>query len=159
MLIGEHKFSATLPCRVPHIWPRTVGSNHFRPLSNPMPLLLFLYGTLHPDRAPAEIAVASRRLTPIARGTIRARLLDLGDYPGIILEDPTTDGPVALIEAPTVPGEVFSVPDAATLAELDRYEDFRPTDPAASLFLRKKAIVTFDDGSQQSCWVYVYNRA
>ena len=27
--------------------------------------LLFIYGTLHPDRAPAEIAAAARRLQPI----------------------------------------------------------------------------------------------
>ena len=116
-----------------------------------MPTLLFLYGTLHPDRAPAEIASAARRLTPVARGAIRARLYDLGAYPGVILAeeaDPT---------APKVSGQIFAVPDAATLAALDRYEDFRPEDPAASLFLRTKAVVTLDDGSCQTCWVYVYN--
>jgi|HubBroStandDraft_6_1064221.scaffolds.fasta_scaffold438973_1 gamma-glutamylcyclotransferase (GGCT)/AIG2-like uncharacterized protein YtfP len=113
---------------------------------------LFIYGTLHPDRAPAEIAPAARRLTSVARGTIRARLYNLGAYPGVILADETDP------TAPIVPGEVFLVPDAATLAALDAYEDFRPQDPAASLFLRKKAVVTLDDGSHESCWVYVYNR-
>ena len=114
-----------------------------------MPELLFIYGTLHPDRAPAEIADAARRLTSIGRGTIRARLYNLGSYPGIVLDN-TARKPV--------PGEVFLVPDATTFARLDWYEDFRPDDPTQSLYLRKKTIVTFDDGSQQSCWVYVYNR-
>ena len=113
-----------------------------------MPDLLFIYGTLHPDRAPAEITAAARRLIPHGRGTIRARLYDLRAYPGVILDE----------AAPEIPGEVFLVPEAATLAALDAYEDFRPDDPTSSLFLRTKAIVTLDDGSQELCWVYVYNR-
>jgi gamma-glutamylcyclotransferase (GGCT)/AIG2-like uncharacterized protein YtfP len=117
-----------------------------------MPDRLFIYGTLHPDRAPAEIAPAARRLTPHARGTIRARLYNLGAYPGVILADETDP------TAPEVPGEVFLVPDAATLAALDAYEDFRPDDPTNSLFLRTKAVVALDDGSSQLCSVYVYNQ-
>jgi len=117
-----------------------------------MPTRLFIYGTLHPDRAPAEIAPVTRRLTSIGRGTIRARLYNLGEYPGAILADESDPA------APTVSGEVFLVPDAATLSALDAYEDYRPDSPADSLFLRKEAVVTFDDGSRKSCWVYVYNR-
>jgi gamma-glutamylcyclotransferase (GGCT)/AIG2-like uncharacterized protein YtfP len=117
-----------------------------------MPTYLFIYGTLHPDRAPAEIAPAARRLQPIGCGTIRGRLYNLGEYPGVILADDTDLG------APTVPGEVFLVPDDATLAALDAYEDYRPDSPTDSLFLRTKTVVTFDDGSRKSCWVYVYNR-
>ena len=113
-----------------------------------MSTLLFIYGTLHPDRAPAEIAFAARRLVPHARGTIRACLYNLGAYPGVILDD----------TAAPIPGEVFLVPEAATLARLDAYEDYRPADPANSLFLREKTVVTFDDGTTQVCWVYTYNR-
>jgi gamma-glutamylcyclotransferase (GGCT)/AIG2-like uncharacterized protein YtfP len=113
-----------------------------------MPDLLFIYGTLHPDRAPAEIAATARRLQPHDRGTIRARLYNLGAYPAIILDEAAAE----------VPGEMFLVPDAITLAALDAYEDFRPDDPTSSLFLRTKAIVTLDDGSPELCWVYVYNR-
>lgn len=113
-----------------------------------LPTTLFIYGTLHPDRAPAEIAHAVSRLIPQGRGSIRARLYNLGAYPGIILDD----------SAPKIPGEVFCVPDASTLAALDAYEDYRPSDPEASLFLRTQALITLDDGSSQLCWVYVYNR-
>jgi gamma-glutamylcyclotransferase (GGCT)/AIG2-like uncharacterized protein YtfP len=110
--------------------------------------LLFIYGTLHPDRAPREIASVARTLTLIGRATIRARLLDLGAYPGIVLDD----------AAAAIAGELFLVPDAATLAALDAYEDYRPGDPATSLFLRTKAVVTLDGGRERICWVYVYNR-
>jgi gamma-glutamylcyclotransferase (GGCT)/AIG2-like uncharacterized protein YtfP len=113
----------------------------------PMPTLLFIYGTLHPDRAPGEIAAVARRLTSIGPATIRARLYKLGAYPGAILDD----------AAPPVPGHVFTVPDDETLAALDAYEDYRPGDPANSLFLREKAVVTLDDGTHQTCWVYLYN--
>jgi len=46
---------------------------------------------------------------------------------------------------------------AGTLAALDRYEDFRPDDPEASLFLRVEAEVTLHDVRTVMCWVYVYN--
>lgn len=112
-----------------------------------MPTCLFIYGTLHPNRAPAEIAAAARRLTSIGPATIRARLYNLGAYPGAIL-DPT---------AAPIPGELFAVPDAATLAALDTYEDFRPADPDASLYLRVETTATMRDGSHRPCWVYAYN--
>jgi len=109
---------------------------------------LFIYGTLHPDRAPREIASVASRLTPVGRAKIHARLLNLGEYPGIVLD----------ANAASIPGELFIVPDGATLAALDAYEGYWPDDPAGSLFLRTKAVVTLDDGSEIPCWVYVYNR-
>ena len=114
-----------------------------------MPGILFIYGTLHPDRAPAEVAAFARRLKPIGPATIRGHLYNLGSYPGVILDS----------AAPPIPGELFAVPDAETLAALDVYEDFRPDDPSNSLFLRQRTIATLEDGTQQACWVYTYNRA
>ena len=113
-----------------------------------MPILLFIYGTLHPDRAPRAIAHAARRLASIGPATICGRVYDLGAYPGAIL-DPA---------APPIPGELFAVPDEATLAALDAYEDYRPDAPASSLFLRVETTATMPDGSHHPCWVYVYNR-
>lgn len=112
-----------------------------------MPTHLFLYGTLHPDRAPREIAAAARRLTLIGPATIHARVYNLGEYPGAVLD----------ASAPPLPGHLFAVPDAQTLAALDSYEDFRPADPAASLFLRVATTATLPDGSHHPCSVYVYN--
>jgi gamma-glutamylcyclotransferase (GGCT)/AIG2-like uncharacterized protein YtfP len=120
-----------------------------------MPTLLFLYGTLHPDRAPAEIAHAARRLTLIGPAAIRARVYNLGAYPGAILENEDEKHDQT---APPLPGHLFTVPDAETLARLDAYEDFGPASPEASLFLRVPTTATTPDGSLHPCWVYVYNR-
>jgi gamma-glutamylcyclotransferase (GGCT)/AIG2-like uncharacterized protein YtfP len=57
-----------------------------------------------------------------------------------------------------VRGELFAVPDAETLAQMDAYEGFYPGDAAASLFLRVMTTVALEDGPSESCWVYVYNR-
>ncbi len=128
------------------------------------PILLFIYGTLHPDRAPREIAPVTRRLRSIGPAIIRGRLLDLGEYPGLVLEDSGDAAGRAQPEGGAasgfedIPGEVFEVPDLATLDALDRYEDFRADDPETSLFLRVEAPATMEDGRTLSCWVYVYNR-
>ena len=116
------------------------------------PFLLFVYGTLHPERAPAGIAHAARKLKRIGSATLRGRLIDLGDYPGLLLADGNDSG------AGSVRGEIFVVPDLITLAELDGYEDYSPSNPAASLFRRVKVTAHAADGSPTVCWVYVYNR-
>ncbi len=111
---------------------------------------IFVYGTLHPDRAPQEIAQAVRSLRPIGQGTICGRLYNFGDYPGVVLDQ--TAGQL-------VPGSVYALPaDTGVLAELDRYEEFEPDNVEHSLFVRAKTTVTFADGQQRQCWVYVYNK-
>ncbi len=127
-----------------------------------MPDLLFIYGTLHPERAPAAIAATARLLKPFggpkSRATIQGRLYDLGPYPGVHLSDDPAD---------TVSGHLFQLPaDPASsgslarsvLARFDEYEDFRPDDPANSLFLRQRTFATLEDGTRHPCWVYLYNR-
>jgi gamma-glutamylcyclotransferase (GGCT)/AIG2-like uncharacterized protein YtfP len=110
---------------------------------------LFVYGTLHPDRAPREIADLVRRFEHIGEGTVRGRLYDLGSFPAIILD--RKSGPIR--------GEVFAVPrEPNALARLDAYEEYSPEAPDDSLFLRRKTKVTLDDGSAAQCWVYVYNK-
>jgi gamma-glutamylcyclotransferase (GGCT)/AIG2-like uncharacterized protein YtfP len=119
-----------------------------------MPDLLFIYGTLHPDRAPAEIAPVTRTLRWISPAKIRGTLLDLGAYPGVILDAESTE---------EVAGELFALPvrpeaQARTWARLDAYEGFDSLDSAASLFVRQRAWATLPDGSQILCFVYSYNQ-
>lgn len=108
---------------------------------------LFVYGTLHPERAPAEIRPVVRRLRLIGPATIVGRLHDLGAYPGL-----TLDG------EQTVPGHVFALPgDPGVLAALDAYEGFDPESAERSLFLRSERHVRLDDGAEMLCWVYLYH--
>ncbi len=110
---------------------------------------LFVYGTLNPDRAPDEISGAVKRLRRIGNGTIRGKLYDLGDYPAVVVEQNTRN---------KVEGSVFALPDdPQTLAKLDEYEEFRPSDPRNSLFVRAKRTVTLANGRRRRCWVYLYN--
>lgn len=109
--------------------------------------LIFVYGTLHPDRAPEEIVRVARRLELIGEGKIAARKYQFRHYPAIVLD-----------AAGEVAGHVFRVPDTALWADLDAYERYHPTRHDTSLFLRKRATVTMADGSALEAWVYVYAR-
>lgn len=110
---------------------------------------LFVYGTLSPRRAPAEIAGAVRRLRRMGPGTVRGKLYDLGEYPGAVLSRTSRS---------QVRGEIFELPeDPEVLRSLDDYEGFKPGSPKGSLFLRKKWPVTMNDGRRLTCWVYIYN--
>jgi gamma-glutamylcyclotransferase (GGCT)/AIG2-like uncharacterized protein YtfP len=114
---------------------------------------LFIYGTLHPSRAPAEIGPTVALLKPLGPAILHGRLLDLGAYPGLVLPGPDE-----------IPGELFALPDDRALrarawAALDAYEDFRPEAPDSSLFTRVLTRVTLPDGSAQTAWVYLFNQS
>jgi gamma-glutamylcyclotransferase (GGCT)/AIG2-like uncharacterized protein YtfP len=114
-----------------------------------MPYPLFVYGTLHPDRAPAAIAPAVRTFRRLGPATVPGRLYDLGEYPGIHLNVP---------DPQLIPGTLFHLPeDPAILAQLDAYEGFDPAFPAQSLFLRQLTSATLPDGTTLACWIYLYN--
>lgn len=112
---------------------------------------LFIYGTLLPHEAPTEIASVVKRFRRLGSAKVRGKLYDLGEFPGAIL-DPTS--------RTLIHGELVALPsDDQALQILDRYEEFDPTDPKSSLFVRKKAIVRMANGSNREGWVYVYNRS
>ena len=72
--------------------------------------LLFVYGTLHPDRAPAEIRRAVLQLLLIGPATIRGEVRDLGEYPALL----------ARSRRGVVVGTLFGLPDdPAVLNALD----------------------------------------
>jgi len=110
---------------------------------------LFVYGTLHPDRAPAEIAnVMMKKLRPLGEGTIRARLHHFREYPAIKMDT----------EALTkVAGHVFRLSNDSDLERLDAYEEYYPAAAEKSLFRRKPVQVRLTNGSAVECWVYEYN--
>ena len=132
-----------------------------------MSIRLFAYGTLRQGSAPAEIAAAVASLRSVGRGIARGRLYSLGAYPGASFEirGATAGGAAAAVGAERIEGwieiegEVYEVPDARVWQELDAYEGFEPSDPAASLFLRREIDVRMIDGGEIAvCWAYEYNR-
>jgi gamma-glutamylcyclotransferase (GGCT)/AIG2-like uncharacterized protein YtfP len=111
---------------------------------------LFLYGTLLPSEAPKEIASIVKRFRRLGSAHVRGRLYDFGEFPGAVL-DPSS--------RTIIHGELVVLPsDGRILQELDRYEEFDPSDPKRSLFVRKKAMVQMANGSSREGWIYVYNK-
>jgi gamma-glutamylcyclotransferase (GGCT)/AIG2-like uncharacterized protein YtfP len=110
---------------------------------------LFIYGTLHPEHAPEEIAAAVAQLQPVGQGTVPGQLYDLGDYPGAVVD------PMSLQR---ISGMVFQLPEHADLwPQFDAYEECNLDDPTQSLFLRARHEVKLDIGSILTCWIYIYN--
>jgi gamma-glutamylcyclotransferase (GGCT)/AIG2-like uncharacterized protein YtfP len=110
---------------------------------------LFVYGTLLPEHAPAEIADAVKRLQVVGRGRARGRLYDFGDYPGAI---------VAPSASSSINGLVYQIQgNSNVLRELDTYEGYDERHPERSLFLRKRRLITLDDGRRVLSWIYEYN--
>ena len=109
---------------------------------------VFFYGTL---MSPFNRA-GRQRITPSlrfkGRGTIQAKLFDLGIYPAAV---PAEDRSV-------VWGEVYEIADDATvLSALDEIEGYRPDEPERSLYTRALADVTLADGAVATAWTYFYN--
>jgi gamma-glutamylcyclotransferase (GGCT)/AIG2-like uncharacterized protein YtfP len=107
--------------------------------------MIFVYGTLRRGGV-REM----ERLFPgsvfLGVGRVRGRLYDLGEYPGLVLDE----------RAGEVVGEVYRV-SGETLVALDEIEDFRPDDSFKSLFVRKRVDVMGDEATRR-CWIYVWNR-
>src|SRR5437773_10086294 len=110
---------------------------------------VFLYGTLLPELAPANLRPLLARLEPVGRATVPGRLYDLGDYPGAVFD----------VSAPSsVHGRVFVLAGRDALREFDAYEGYDERDVSGSLYRRVRQLVTLDDGSKVTCWMYAYNR-
>ena len=112
-------------------------------------VFLFVYGTLM--RGFREDWRQKLGAEFIGRGTIRANLYDLGDYPGakVLGAEPGR----------RVSGELYRLrhPELA-LKTLDEYEEFSPLKPNRSLFIRRLVSVTLEDGRKRRAWAYLYNR-
>jgi len=113
-----------------------------------MPEHLFVYGTLDPRIAPPAVRPAVERLARVGPARVRGRLLDLGAYPGLILDPAGGD----------VHGTLFRLPqDPQVLERLDSYEGFDLREPQ-SLFARVEARALVEGGGKIDVWLYVYNQ-
>jgi gamma-glutamylcyclotransferase (GGCT)/AIG2-like uncharacterized protein YtfP len=108
------------------------------------PVRVFVYGTLmrgcsrHHFLSDAKFD---------GEGSTDGQLISLGEYP-------------ALIDvAGTVRGELYAFTDLpVALDVLDDVEEFDPSNPEGSEFVRDARHVRRDDGTELLAWLYVYNR-
>jgi len=101
---------------------------------------LFTYGTLRRAAPMHSLIAADVRFLGPAR--YRARLVDLGDFPGVV---------AAVSPQDVVVGEVFLLPAEVVvdvLARLDRYE--------GEAFVRRQVPVAGEDDREFVAWVYHY---
>lgn len=111
----------------------------------PIPTAIFTYGTLmRGQRSHDLLAPRVRRAHPSAH-VVRASLIHIDWYPGLILSD---EG--------FVHGELYELDDvAATLQELDSYEDFSGYDDQDSLY-RRSLVSALTNGGSTLAWTYIY---
>jgi len=87
----------------------------------------------------------------LGEGTCAGRLIDLGDYPGLLASG--TAGQI-------IHGEIIRLRDpAATFAWLDAYEDIDPADPSAGPYRRGLRPVRLDRARTVLCWLYLLRQA
>jgi pyruvate carboxylase len=111
--------------------------------------LLFVYGTLRRGFSRHKFLEAAGTVF-VSRGTTRARLFDLGEFPGAI---PSTR------DSDLLTGEVYRLANPVrALKLLDQVEAFGPVSPSTSLFRRALVEVTLENGSTVRAWVYWLNR-
>jgi gamma-glutamylcyclotransferase (GGCT)/AIG2-like uncharacterized protein YtfP len=110
---------------------------------------LFLYGTLLQPEPDKELALVVNRFHRIGAGSVRGRLYDFGDYPGAVI-DPSSNT--------SVHGELVELPEDESVFALDEYEEFNPTNPQHSLFVRTEVRIQLTDGQNVDAWMYVYNK-
>lgn len=101
--------------------------------------LVFVYGTLRRGgvRAMPGLFPGARF---VGGGGVRGSLYDLGEFPGLLLEE----------SGPPVVGEVYEV-DEEVLDRLDEIE--------ATSFYRRERVEVSLGGRRAECWVYVYDPA
>jgi gamma-glutamylcyclotransferase (GGCT)/AIG2-like uncharacterized protein YtfP len=108
---------------------------------------LFVYGTLMKRRIKATKLPVGDKMRFVGIGEIEAELYDLGEFPGAIENSGLH-----------VCGEVYEISSVETLRNLDVYEGYNPADPSASLFTRRKTVVSMKNGKKTVATVYFFNR-
>ena len=110
---------------------------------------VFVYGTLRRG-FPLHRHLKKMNAHYLGKGTVRAKLYDLGEYPGAVTSILPTD---------RIKGELYELAEPLRqLKELDTLEEFDPLHPAKSLFVRRSVVVRLEDGDQSRAWIYLLNK-
>lgn len=124
--------------------PRTRES---APTGADAPAALFVYGTL--KRGQPNSPLLARYPHAVEPAWTRGLLYDLGAYPALVVGEGTVRGELVRPAARDL---------ARLLALLDRLEDYRPDDPAGSLYLRRPVETWTAGGARAWAYAYLYNR-
>ena len=113
------------------------------------PKYLFVYGTLRRKRTPREMTPVMQKLEWVGKGSVLGRIYDLGNYPGAVFDQRSSQ---------QIQGEIYKLPlDGKVLEKLDAYEEFLPSRPDDSLFIRVVIPVQVKKGRRLNCWAYRFN--
>jgi gamma-glutamylcyclotransferase (GGCT)/AIG2-like uncharacterized protein YtfP len=111
----------------------------------PGPAAIFTYGTLMKGERNHDLLASQVRRAHGAARVAGAALVEIDWFPGLVLRD-----------GGSVHGELYEVADvAATLEELDSYEDFMGYQSGDSLYRRSLIQAQTPDGSALA-WTYIY---
>jgi gamma-glutamylcyclotransferase (GGCT)/AIG2-like uncharacterized protein YtfP len=111
---------------------------------------LFVYGSLMRGQPQNRVLSSLSGARRVGKAWVHGHLLDLGDYPGAVLDAG---------ESSQIEGEVWEVDyRPGTFRALDAYEEFFPTHPERSLFIRRKVRIYFRNDATTLAWIYVVRR-
>jgi gamma-glutamylcyclotransferase (GGCT)/AIG2-like uncharacterized protein YtfP len=112
---------------------------------------IFVYGTLREGRLEHVLPEIKRFVTYSEKGYVKGRLFDVGDFPG---------ARPARLDNKKVYGQLIEIKpehESDVFKELDEYEEYNPSNPDSSLFVRKKVNVVTKEGKNINAWIYWYN--
>jgi gamma-glutamylcyclotransferase (GGCT)/AIG2-like uncharacterized protein YtfP len=105
---------------------------------------LFVYGQLRRGGIGYRCLGLDTRTTWLGDASVMGALLDLGDYPGLVL------GSQGIVR-----GELLGFDDPALWPVLDAYEECDPAPGAISEYRREWIDLI---GGDRRAWAYIYNR-
>ena len=106
---------------------------------------LFVYGTLRSDSGHPMHDVLAAGAVLVGRGVVEGDVVDLGEYPGLVLE-----------RAGTTAGEVWELHDETLLDRLDAYEGIGPDAEVQEAYERVRIDVRLADGRTLDAWTYAW---
>lgn len=110
--------------------------------------LLFVYGTLR-RRGGHDLEKMFPDARFVEEGEFCGRMFLVDYFPGVI----DSNEPEAKVF-----GEIYELDgEGESLGKLDEFEDFRPGDPQAGEYLRKRRGIRVKSGAVRDAWIYLYN--
>lgn len=109
---------------------------------------VFVYGTLRRETSSAMSALLEQYTEYSGKGVMQGRLYEVNGYPGAV---ESTD------PAEQVRGALYRVIDGEKLwPALDAYEECAAHFPEPHEYVRKKALITTEEGPPLNAWVYLF---